>query len=110
MTLCNCLPSIWTDPLLMGISSAYKELYSKLNALSRPKECSECKYIDFCGSCPARLLSDAGDPCRTCSSICNMAKDSYLGSLVNDSGNLRDKIRNINVDCAQGGIMHENQR
>ena len=77
MTLCNCLPCIWSNPLKEGVLEAFRSLNKKLNNLQRPNECAECEYIDFCGNCPARLYSDAGDPEKTCDKICAIAYECY---------------------------------
>lgn len=77
MTLCNCFPTIWSDPLKQSISASYNDLYKQLNQLHRPEKCLTCQYIDFCGNCPARFLSDTGNPEKTCDSICAITYDSY---------------------------------
>ena len=77
MTLCNCLPCIWSDPQKDGVLEAFRSLYRKLNSIERPHECNECNFIDFCGNCPARLYSDAGDPEKTCDKICAIAYECY---------------------------------
>ena len=83
MTLCNCFPAIWSDPMSMGVRDAYKSLYKQLSELKRPAECSKCQYVDYCSACPAYLLSDTGDPEKTCDSICSMARENYRQYLNN---------------------------
>lgn len=82
MTLCNCFPSIWSDPISTNIGEAYKSLYKQLGQLKRPGECRECQYIDYCSACPAYLLSDTGNPEETCDSICAMARYNYARHLA----------------------------
>lgn len=85
MTICNCFPSVWADALNQSVKDAYKELYQKLNSLKRPSECADCQFIDYCGACPARLLSDAGSHEITNDSICKMARVNYLHSIDNNT-------------------------
>ena len=77
MTLCNCLPSIWTDVRSQGVEGAFRSLYGRLNAVKRPPECADCPYIDYCGCCPARFYSETGDHEKTCDDLCRMAKIHY---------------------------------
>ena len=77
MTLCNCLPSIWTEPLSLGVQGAYNLLYEKLNMISRPIECTDCKVIDYCYTCPSHLLSETGNHEKTCRNICRIAEINY---------------------------------
>ena len=77
MTLCNCLPSIWTDSLSQNIGDAYKSLGKLLAEVRRPPECANCPYIDFCCACPALLLSETGNHEQTCGNVCKIAKNRY---------------------------------
>ena len=85
MTICNCFPSVWADALNQSVKDAYKELYQKLNRLNRPSECADCQFIDYCGACPARLLSDTGSHEKTNESICKKARVNYLHSKENNT-------------------------
>ena len=98
MTLCNCLPSIWTDVLSKGVQDAFTSLYEELNVVRRPSECEQCQYIDYCGSCPARLLSETGNHEKTCDSLCKIARVNYNISKNNETQgkDLEIKIRERN--------------
>ena len=88
MTLCNCFPAIWTDPLSYGAGNAFRLLNEKLGNVQRPKECLECQLIDYCGLCPSNLLSETGDYEKTCSRICERAKKRFLNSVNKNSMSL----------------------
>ena len=85
MTICNCFPYVWADALHQSVKDAYKELYRKLDNLKRPSECADCQFIDYCGACPARLLSETGSHEITNESICKMARVNYLFSKDNNT-------------------------
>ena len=91
MTVCNCLPSVWSEPLSQGIADAYRFLYEQLSLVKRPPECYDCLYIDYCGACPARFLSDTGNHERTCESICRIAKLKFNRTEM--QGQQRDKLK-----------------
>lgn len=78
MTLCNCFPAIWSDPLTYGINDAFINLNKKLKEVKRPSKCANCSYIDYCAACPSRFLSETGDYEKTCESICNKARIRYM--------------------------------
>jgi len=78
MTLCNCLPSIWSDPLTQGVNNAFIELNKKLNDVKRPAKCTDCSFIDYCAACPSRFLSETGDYEETCESLCEKARIRFL--------------------------------
>lgn len=96
MTLCNCFPSVWTDPLNQPIKDAVKSLYEKLEKLKRPSQCAKCEYIDYCGACPARLLSATGNPEETNNEICEMAKINYIFS---QKSILQTSAVDTNLEC-----------
>ena len=60
MTLCNSMTAVWKDPFAQGLENAYHSLYKDLRNIKRPKECENCQYIDYCGACPTRFLSETG--------------------------------------------------
>ena len=77
MTLCNSFPYIWSDAISQSIMEAYKSLYEQLSMLKRPQKCNNCQVIDFCTSCPARFLSETGNPAETNTRICSIAERRY---------------------------------
>ncbi len=81
MTLCSCFAEIWSDALSQSINDAYKQLYERLNQIKRPTECISCQYIDHCGACPVKFLSETGDYEKTCESLCRKAK---ISCIIND--------------------------
>lgn len=98
MTLCNCLPSIWADPLSQPFKDAFDSLYDQLEKLNRPEECAKCQYIDYCGACPAHLLSETGSLEHTCEDLCKNARVNYYFSQKNTNDaqlNKTDKECNI---------------
>lgn len=80
MTLCNTLPSIYSDVVSQSLSNAYKALYEQLDMVKRPAECYDCQYIDYCGACPARFLSESGNHEVISKNLCRIAKTHYLES------------------------------
>ena len=87
MTLCNTLTEIWTDPLNDGLENAYHALYRKLKSVKRPKECLNCKYIEFCAACPSMLQSSTGKVDHTSNYVCKMARRRFntYASLVRET-------------------------
>ena len=84
MTLCNCLPSIWSDALSQSLDSSFKSLYEQLDMVRRPSECLNCQYIDNCGACPARLLSGSGNHETVSDSVCRIARFHSFRSEIDD--------------------------
>ena len=102
MTLCNCLPSIWSSPLSQGVNDAYGTLYNKLKAVKRPADCADCQYIDFCGACPSQLLSATGSHEQTCKELCMRAERSYRRFLFNTPQNAHVNYNEEYMECGEG--------
>ena len=85
MTLCNGMTKVWADPFKDTFDSAYHNLYKELRAIKRPDECKNCRYIDFCISCPTQLLSATGYLNQTCEEVCRKARRRYKRVLLQKS-------------------------
>ena len=110
MTLCNCLPSIWTDPLSKGVDNAFRLLNQKLGNVRRPVECLECQVIDYCGLCPSNLFSETGDHEKTCSRICNRAKMGYIASLKQNAISFKGSDKDIYLTHEKDNMFYEDKR
>ena len=84
MTLCNLLPSIWSDVLRKSVGDAYVSLYQQLDELTRPAECIKCQFLNHCGVCPARLLSETGTHSQISPKLCREARLSYAAAHRNN--------------------------
>ncbi len=107
MTLCNCLPSIWTDSLSQSIGDAYKSLYEELNNVSRPAECINCQYIDYCGACPVRFLSETGSHDKTIPDICRKAKTHYEISMIADKKSADSNKEELSLSFIERNALNE---
>ena len=81
MTLCNCFPLIWSDPLSQGVRDAFSSLYKELDNVKRPLECINCQYLDYCYFCPVRFLSETGGLDQVSPRFCKIAKQNYYRSI-----------------------------
>lgn len=57
-----------------NLAADFAALNDKLQKLKSPAECSECEWKMFCQRCPGILCAESGDPERTDSDLCDMAK------------------------------------
>lgn len=102
MTMCYSNPSVWKDPLADGVDKAYHELYRDLKTIKRPKECSECKYIDLCAVCPSMLYSSTGSMENTCEEMCRMARRKYKTLLTMNVQSSGEKDPDFTKECEEG--------
>lgn len=108
MTVCNTFTPIWSDVVKDGYEKAFHDLYDKLKKLKRPQECDSCAFIEYCGACPAQILSATGDPEHTCDAICRLARKRYKKHrLIGGVGQTNHK--GIIADpCEEGEDFDEN--
>lgn len=57
-----------------NISNDFKNLYTQLEKIKNPKECSDCEWKEFCQRCPAVLCAESGHPEKIDEDFCNIAK------------------------------------
>lgn len=60
-----------------NLKKDYEDLYKKLNAITSPAECSDCKWKMFCQRCPGILCAESGNPEKISDSLCDVAKKLY---------------------------------
>lgn len=56
------------------INSDFKKLYSLLEEIKNPEECSDCDWKEFCQRCPGVLCAESGHPEKIDKDFCNIAK------------------------------------
>lgn len=60
-----------------NLKADYGLLMRKLESLKSPDECLSCKWKIFCQRCPGILCGESGDPEKTDTNLCNLAKEMY---------------------------------
>lgn len=65
-------------PFESGFRSAWDEMCLRLSKLHLPKECTTCKYINACDSCPGRRAADGGDPECVVAAHCQEAQNRLV--------------------------------
>lgn len=75
------LCSFMTEPYVGysgNVATDFKKLYSLLEQIKSPKECSTCEWKEFCQRCPAVLCAESGHPEKINSDFCQTAKQLKL--------------------------------
>lgn len=60
-----------------NLKEDYGLLMRKLESLKSPDECSSCEWKTFCQRCPGILCGESGDPEKTDTGLCNLAREMY---------------------------------
>lgn len=85
VTLCNSMTEIWKDPFANGLCNAYHSLYKDLKNVQRPEKCQSCQYIDYCGACPTRIISETGNLNVVSEKICSRTRFIYNALMTQNS-------------------------
>ena len=81
MTLCSFMDEPFVDVKSKNLYISWIELMKKINTISLPEKCTNCKYENYCMRCPGVLAAECGSYSKTSDAFCNRAK--YLYSLYN---------------------------
>ena len=61
-------------PYSGDVSADFKKLYTLLENLKNPAECTDCECKEFCQRCPAILCAESGHPEKADPAFCKTAK------------------------------------
>lgn len=81
MTPCTGVPYIWTDPINNSVEDAFLELGRKIDETKKPTECKDCKYINFCFTCPSFFIQPDGSS-KVDAQCCRRARYRYKQAVL----------------------------
>lgn len=87
MTMCAFMDQPVVDLTKYDVSSAWSSLLDQLSLITKPEECNNCRYEDYCKRCPGILNAECGAYNKTTREFCNRAKflyDLYNGGVNNE--------------------------
>lgn len=74
---CGISPQPVSYPLEKGFLAAWEDIKQQCDAVPLCKECINCKYQQFCESCPARLQNETGFFDKPAPYLCQLARMRY---------------------------------
>lgn len=75
MIPCSLLDKISTHPFEEGFAAAWEKLKKLCGDVPACKKCSACSLQEYCISCPASLMNEAGSYVKPAPYLCRLAKE-----------------------------------
>lgn len=77
MIPCSLMGKYYTNPFEEGLQKAWDRLEEVIEPPYIPQKCLDCKYRDFCSTCPANRYCETGDESGIPTYLCEEAKAFY---------------------------------
>ncbi len=75
MVPCSLMDKPETFPFEYGFMPAWQELQKLCTFVPACEACSRCSFLDYCASCPARLLNETGSFEQPALYLCELAQE-----------------------------------